>query len=148
MKSKKIITICSSASFYKDVLEIEKHLKKIGFMVKVPSTARKMKKSGNFDVSDWKTWFRDRSHYKKKTQLMKGHFEKVVQADAILVVNNKKNGINGYIGGNLLMELSLAFHYKKRIYILNDIEEDHPFAEEVFGLNPIFINGDLKRIKR
>lgn len=79
---------------------------------------------------------------------MKGHFKKVVQADAILVVNNKKNGINGYIGGNLLMELSVAFHYKKPIYILNDIEENHPFVEEVFGLSPIFLDGNLEKIKR
>lgn len=59
-----------------------------------------MKKSKNFDVSAWKTWLRDKSHYKKP------------------------------------------------IYILNEIEENHPFAEEIFGLNPIFLNGELERIKR
>lgn len=46
MKPKRIITICSSASFYRDVLEVEEQLKRMGFTVKVPSTAHKMKKAG------------------------------------------------------------------------------------------------------
>lgn len=146
MRRKKTITICSSASFYKDVLEIEKQLKGMGFKVKIPTTAQKMQKSGNFTVEYYKTWFKNKKDYKKKTQLMKEHFKKVIEGDAILVVNKKKNGVAGYIGGNLLMEMALAFHFKKPIYILNEIEDNHPFIEEILGLNPIFFGGDLTGI--
>jgi hypothetical protein len=48
---------------------------------------------------------------------MKGHFKKVLDSDAILVTNFEKNGVEGYIGGNVLMEITLAFHYKKPIFI-------------------------------
>lgn len=148
MKAKKIITICSSASFYKDVIEVEKELKKLGFKVKIPTTARKMEKNGNFNVNSYKTWFKNVKDYKKKTKLMRGHFKKVIEGDTILVVNNKKRGIVGYIGGNVLMEMTLAFHYKKPIYILSKIGKKQPFIEEILGLNPIFLNGDIKKITK
>lgn len=146
-KQKKIITICSSASFYREVLEIEEALKGMGYKVKVPSTARKMKKNNDFNVAKYKTWFKNKKDYKKKTKLMKEHFRKVLEADAILVVNNTKNNIAGYIGGNLLMEMALAFQNRKPIYILNHIEEVHPFIEEILGLNPIFLDSDISKIR-
>lgn len=145
IKKCKLITICSSASFYKGVLKIEKQLKKLGFKVKSPLTAYKMKNSGNFDVTHYKTWFKNKD-YKKKTKLMNDHFKKIVEADAILVVNNEKNGIKGYIGGNTLMEMSLAYYFKKKIFIWNEIDSSLSTEEEVRGLNPIFIKQNLSRI--
>ena len=146
-QTKKIITICSSASFYKEVLDIESQLKKQGFTIKIPNTAIKMKKSGNFNVSDYKTWYKNKADYKKKTKLMENHFKKVLAADAILVVNNEKHGIAGYVGGNVLMEMTLAYHYKKPIFLLNDITSTLAIEEEIRGLNPMIIEGDLKKIK-
>lgn len=146
MKTNKIITICSSASFYKEVLEIEKQLKKLGFKVKIPHTANKMKKSGNFNVEDYKTWYKNKEDYKKKTKLMDQHFKKVIQADAILVVNNEKRGITGYIGGNVLMEMTLAYHLKKKIFIWNEVTSDLQIEEEIRGVNPVFIEQDLSKI--
>ena len=143
----KIITVCCSASFYKEALEIEKQLKKLGFEVKIPSTAYIMKKNNNFDVSFYKTWYKNKAHYNKKTKLMNGHFKKVIEADAILVFNLQKNGIPGYIGGNGLLEMFLAYLHKKPIYIYNSISDDLNIAEEVYGLNPIFINQNLEVIK-
>ena len=147
-KSRKTITLCSSASFYKQVLEIAAELKKLGFKVKIPHTANIMKKTGNFDADFYKTWFRDKNDYYKKTQLTKMHFRKVIGADAILVVNSDKNGTAGYIGGNGLMEMGLAFHYKRPIFVYNPISERLNIKEEIYGLNPIFINGDLNLISK
>jgi len=143
---KKVITICCSAAFFKDAIEIGKELKKLGFKVKMPKTALIMKRADDFDVSHYKTWFDNRDDYKLKRDLMKGHFRKVIEADAMLVLNYKKNKIPGYIGGNVLMEAALAFHYKKPIFIYNEISDRLNVAEEVYGLNPIFINKDLNLI--
>lgn len=145
-KNPKIIAICSSASFYKQVLEIERELKKLGFKVKTPKTAKIMKKNNNFDVSYYKTWFRNKEDYTKKTKLMVHHFNKIVKSDAILVVNNEKDGIEGYIGGNTLMEMLVAFLNKKKIFILNGISGKLPLSEEIFGMEPIFIKGKLEEI--
>lgn len=148
MSSKKIITICSSATHYRQVLEIEKQLKKMGFAVKIPKTAKIMKKNNDFDVSHYKTWYKNPSDYSKKTKLMLGHFKKVVECDAILVTNYEKKGFKGYIGGNALMEMTLAFINKKPIFVLNPVDEELEIKEEVHGLKSIILNGDLSLIAK
>lgn len=70
--SKPTITICSSASFYRQAVDIQAKLGKAGFRVIIPATAERMKKSGDFDVSHYKTWFGDTNDYHKKTALMGG----------------------------------------------------------------------------
>ena len=142
----KIIALCSSVSFYEELLNIEKELKSRGFKTKIPTTAYTMQKKGNFNVEKHKTWFKD-NDFRRKTTLMKEHFVKIVKSDAILVVNNKKHGIEGYIGGNVLMEMVIAFHFKKKIFVLNKIPQTHPFLEEIYGLNSVIIHGDLTKIK-
>ena len=142
----KTIAICSSASFYKQVLEVEKQLKKLGFKVKIPKIANVMRRNNNFDVSYYKTWFKNEKDYTKKTKLMLHHFNKILKSDAILVLNYDKNGTRGYIGGNTLLEMLIAFLNKKKIFILNEISEKLPIEEEIYGLNPIFIKGKLEYI--
>ena len=121
-------------------------LEKRGFKVKIPHTANKMKKSGDFDIKTYKTWFKNPNDYRKKTKLMRQHFKKVLECDAILVLNHEKNGVEGYIGGNGLMEMALAFHYRKPIYVLNPVFDTSPFYEEILGMNPIFLNGELLKL--
>jgi hypothetical protein len=146
MRTKKTIVICSSVAFYKDVLDIEKQLVSLGYDVRVPETAKKMEKTGDFDEKKQKTWYQDPSTYSVKTTLMKNHFKEITKGDAILVVNNRKNNIDGYIGGNTLMEIAIAFQYKIPIYILNPIADTLPIKEEIYGVFPTFLNGDLKNI--
>ena|SRR3989338_1039701 len=143
----KTITICCSASFYRHALEAEEELKKCGFRVLIPRTAYRMKKSGNFEVAAYKTWFANDGDWKKKTALMKEHFEKVLEGDAVLVLNFAKNGVDGYIGGNVLMEMALAFHYKKPLYVLHPVNAKLPVYEEVLGMQPLFLNGELNNIR-
>jgi len=147
MNKVKTITVCSSASFFRDVLAIRDKLKRAGFQVKIPLTAEKMEQSGDFKVRSYKTWFKDDDDYKIKTKLINDHFKKVIESDAILVVNQRKNGAPGYIGGNTLMEMAIAFHYKKPIYLWNPIAKGCLFEEEIRGLDPILINRDLSKIK-
>lgn len=108
----KTITICSSVNFYRQVLDIQEQLEKAGLTVLVPATAKKMKETGDFEANNYKTWFGDEGDYRKKTGLMRGHFAEIEKGDAILVVNNEKNGQNNYIGGNVLMEMTIAFYLK------------------------------------
>jgi diphthamide synthase subunit DPH2 len=142
----KKITICCSASFYRQALEVEEQLRKLGFEVEIPHTAYKMKESGDFNVDTYKTWYKNAADYGKKAELMRAHFDKVVESDAILVLNYEKKGVQGYIGGNGLMEMGIAFHYKKPIYILNPVPETLPIYEEIMGMQPIVLNGDLGKL--
>ena len=120
----------------------------MGFAVKIPKTAKIMKKNNDFDVSHYKTWYKNPSDYSKKTKLMLGHFKKVVECDAILVTNYEKKGFKGYTGGNALMEMTLAFVNKKPIFVLNPVDEELEIKEEVHGLKSIILNGDLSLIAK
>ena len=142
----KTITICSSANFYKQVIAIKTELEQLGYKVLVPQTALKMEASGDFDVTHYKTWFGDASDYDKKAALMRAHFEEVAKGDATLVVNNEKHGQQNYIGGNVLMEMAIAFHLNKPIYILNDIPHESSFLEEIIGLGSMPLGGDLQKL--
>lgn len=149
MKSNKnkTIVICSSASFYRQVVEVEKQLKDLGFKVKTPLTVSKMKNSGDFRVETYKTWMERPEDYKRKVYLTKKHFDEVRKGDIVLVLNYKKNGKNGYICGAVLMEMAIAFHLKKPIYVLNPIDDTSKYKEELYGMLPKVINGDLSKIK-
>lgn len=135
--------MCSSASFYKDLFPIQATLKKLGYKVILPSTANAMKRKNNFDVDSHKTWYKNPKDYHKKRALMDAHFKKIIKGDAILVANFNKNGVKGYIGGNALMEITLAYFFNKPIFILNDITKDCSIREEIYGVNPVFLKGNL-----
>lgn len=141
MTKQPIITICSSANFYKQVCEIQEELEKLGVTVLIPVMATKMKEANDYEVSHYKTWMADPGDYHKKAALMHGHFDEVEKADAVLVVNNEKHGVANYIGGNVLMEMALAFHRRKPIFILNEIPEASAFLEEIMGMLPVVLHG-------
>lgn len=138
------ITICSSANFYKEVVDVEKELQDMGFETIIPYTAGIMKESGDFNVSHYKTWFGDKNDYHKKTDLMLKHFDKIAEGDAILVINNEKHGVANYIGGNVLMEMAIALYLKKPIYLFNEIPSESSFLEEIVGMFPVVLHGDIK----
>lgn len=144
--AKKIITLCASVVFYEHVNEIADVLQEKGFQTIVPKTAEKMRESGNYEVSSVKTWYENSEHFTKKRALMDAHFAAVETADAILVVNDKKHGVEGYIGPNVLMEMAIAYYLKKPIYILNDISKDLNVYEEVYGMDCQILNGKLEKI--
>lgn len=143
MSTKPIITICSSANFYQQAGDIQDQLAKHNLEVVIPAAAIKMKEAGDFDVSHYKTWFADANDYPKKAALMRAHFDRIAEGDAILVLNFEKHGVTNYIGGNVLMEMSLAFYLKKPIFILNDAPEHSAYLEEIYGMQPIFLHGDI-----
>lgn len=142
------ITICSSANFYRQVIEIQELLEKQNYRVLVPATAAKMKQSGDYDVSHYKTWFANDNDYHKKSALMRGHFEEIEHGDMILVLNYEKHGIPNYIGGNVLMEMGIAFYLNKPILILNEVPEDSPFIEEIKGFMPIVLHGKIEDLPK
>lgn len=146
LMNRPIITICSSAAFYKQAVDIQAQLNKLDCEVIVPATATRMKESGDFDVSHYKTWFADPNDYHKKAQLIRAHFVEVRKGDAILVLNYEKHGVQNYIGGNVLMEMSLAFWLNKPIFIINEVPEDSAFEEEIRGMEPILLHGDASAL--
>ncbi len=80
------------------------------------------------------------------TERIRMHFNKVEWSEAVLITNYDKNNIPNYIGPNTLMEMGLAFHLGKTIFLLNPVPET-AWKEEILGMRPVIINGDLNLIK-
>jgi len=151
-----LITICSTIKFWPKILEIKKQLEDMGHEVLIPPhevknekgdlipveqyyEIRKQMMAQNGQEHDW-IW-------QRKKEAMNSHFEKVNEAHVILVLNYEKNGVDNYIGGNVLLEIGLAFWLNKPIYFMNPIPQTLSYTEELKGMQPIIINGDLTLIK-
>lgn len=73
------------------------------------------------------------------------HFAKINCSDAILVINEDKNGIANYIGGNTLIEISHAYAQGLDIFLLNPVPV-LSYSDEINGMHPIVLNGDLGKL--
>ncbi len=152
------ITVCGSIGFYKEMEAIRDELIKLGHEVKIPELTLEVpeefgggkkvyfgeyiEKNGGIDSfsADHKIW-------DLKEGAINDHFEKINWGEAILVVNHDKRGIVGYVGGNTLIEIGVAYYLKKKIYILNPVSSELSYKQEIMGMKPVFLNGDLKLIK-
>lgn len=143
MSSMKTITICSSMTFYPEVLKLGQKLERKGWKVLYPESALIMQKTKNFDPIE----FRKHITAKDKAKFIKLHFEKELTSSAILVVNKTKNGIKGYVGGNALMEMGIAFNADIKIYLLHPYLKTHPFYDEISAMQPIVLNGKIDKLK-
>ena len=83
---------------------------------------------------------------KSKFDLIKYYYDLIKENDAIVVVNETKKEIEGYIGGNVLIEMGFAYVLNKKIFLLNDIP-DVSYKDEIVAMKPIVLNGDLSLIK-
>ena len=46
------------------------------------------------------------------------------------------------------MEMGFAYYLKKPIYILNDIPKNMIYTEEIIGVKPIVLRGNLRKIRK
>lgn len=140
---KPVVALCSSASFYKQLVGVAEELEREDLAVILPRSARRMKESGDFSLQ-YQSWRTNDADYPQKAALIRAHFEEIERADAVLVLNYEKRGQANYIGGNVLMEMSLAFYLRKPIFILNEAPADSPFLEEILGMLPVLLHGRLE----
>jgi len=145
------ITVCGSAGFFEDMLKVKKQLEELGHEVKLPPSKIKDDNGNMIPVTEYYNIRKNSGEdaewvWEEKTKAMRNHFDKVEWSDVILVLNNNKKDVKGYIGANTLLEMGLAFHLGKNIFLFNDIPEIDS-KEEIIGMKPIVINQDLTKIK-
>ena len=124
-----IITICSSAKFYDKIPKIKRELEDLGHQVLTPSL--------EFSRQDAKL--------KIENDLIMKHFKKIELCDAVYITNYNTNEVKGYIGGNTLMEMGLAYYLGKNIFMLNEIPK-MPYTDEIIAVKPIVIGTDWDKL--
>ena len=82
---------------------------------------------------------------KLKRGFIDEHFRKIDDSDAVLIVNLDKNGAINYVGGNTLIEIAYAYAQGLEVFLLNPIPEVS-YADEIRGMHPIILNGEVVRI--
>lgn len=68
---------------------------------------------------------------------------RIEQADVLLVVNERKHGIDGYVGANTLVEIGMAYAFNAPIYMLNQYDAAQPNATELAGLIDGIVGDDI-----
>ncbi|MFH1828819.1 MAG: hypothetical protein ABH824_06180 [Nanoarchaeota archaeon] len=86
-------------------------------------------------------------HQKNNMDAIREFWNKMQGADAVLVLNYDKHGIQNYIGGNTLMEIGFAYVLNQKIFLLNPIPEIQFYKTEIEAVKPVIINGDLSLIQ-
>lgn len=144
------ITICGSIAFYNEMLKIKKRLELQSHEVKLPPFEIADENGNMIPIKEYydrrKAETKDTGWiWDRKEEAIKMHFNKVAWADAVLILNFDKNNILNYIGGNTFLEMGVAFHLNKKIYLFNPIPVI-TYKEEIIGMKPIIINQDLNLI--
>ncbi len=136
------IVICGSMLFSKEMMEVAKELERGGHGVTTPHNADKYAS----EVLKMELNSSESIENKIKDDLIKDYFNKIKNADAVLILNIEKNGIDGYIGGNSFLEMAFAHVLDKKIYLYNDIP-DMSYTDEIIAMQSIMINQNLNKIK-
>ena len=138
-KKEPIIALSASISTYDRVIPLSDQLVEIGLRVALPAMAERMKTEGRANEEARIDWPARSDGYTYKEKLMRDHFASVARSD-------EKNGKPNYIGGNVLMEMTVAFYLKKPIFILNSAPQDSPLIDEIMGVRPVFLHGDITNL--
>jgi nucleoside 2-deoxyribosyltransferase len=123
-----------------------------GYEVDIPLTSQKII-NGELTLEDFLSEkakngdavFRESAMKKNKDDLIKRYYNKINEADAILVLNIEKKGIANYIGGNTFLEMGFAYVLNKKIYLFNNIPE-LSYKDEMVAMQPLILNGDFSKI--
>lgn len=152
------ITICGSIGFYKEMESARDYLLERGYEVKVPELSLEVpQKFGGGKVSYYGKYIEENGGidafpdvheiWDLKESAIRDHYEKIDWSDAILVINHEKRGISGYIGGNTLIEMGVAFYSGKDIFVLNVVSSQLSYKHEIMGMKPTLLNGNLDSLK-
>lgn len=124
-------------TFAKEMIELKAKLEKLGHEVVVP---KNLDKYVNESIKVEDKW--DKLHF----DVFREYFEEIKNSDAIIVVNNDKNGVKGYIGGNSLIEMAFAHVLNKKIFLINQIPK-MSYTDEIDAMKPVIIGNNLDKLK-
>ncbi len=127
-------------SFGEEVKKIAAELEEMGHEVLLPNRILlDVMKDLNSDPVKAKT----RNGY----DAIRVHFNKFLEADAVLICNYTKRRVKNHIGANTLMEAGFAYYHEKPIYALNPLLNQKYIHDEMYSFDIQVLNGDLSKIE-
>lgn len=135
----KIFLICSRY-LYDRVPKIKEELEKAGHIITFPNNYEDPSTENRLKEKD------PQNYFKWKADMLRLQGDKVNNNDAVVVLNFEKNNQVNYIGGATFLEMFKVWEFGKKIFLMNPIP-DSILKDEIIGLNPIILNGDLSKIR-
>lgn len=134
------ICICCSLSFTDKAKNVAQNLEKMGHDVLLPNGVL-------VDAIHKPDFDPVAAKHDNGYDAIREHFDKIKKADAILVCNYTKNGVENYIGANTFLEMGFAYYLGKPIFVLNPLPDYKYVNDELLSFDVKNINGDLLMIK-
>jgi hypothetical protein len=138
------IAIIGSMKFAHDMVQIKKELDALGHEAVIPVGTGPHLTDGDF-VEDLEANLK----FCIEEDVMRENFRQVAQNDAVLVLNKRRNDMDGYIGISALLEMGIAHYLGKKIFLYNPTPHfsEVRWAHEVAIMQPTVISGDLSKIQ-
>jgi len=134
------IFVCCSKHLYHKIPIVKEQLEKLGHEITLPNSYEEPLKEEEIKKLSQK------EHSAWKGAMLKKQIVKVMDNDAILVLNFDKNSQKNYIGGATFLEMFKAWELGKKLFLFNEVP-DGILRDEIIGFSPIILNGDLSKIK-
>lgn len=137
------IVLCGSLTAVDEMVRVQKLLEEKDVLARIPGSITE-----NISSEQYTQLRKDNLNefIKQKGARMLTHFDYISAYDAVLVVNPPKNGIDGYIGPNTLMEMAHAFALRKKLFVLYPVSEESAFSDELIGMNATNLNGNINTL--
>ena len=139
------IYVLGSNAFMKAMVEAKDQLCELGYDGWIHPHYEEMVRTNTMEKGQYSD-AGEAAAAKRNNDYIRVHYAHILESDAILFVNNTKKGIENYVGGNVLMEMSQAYVNNKKIFLLNDIPREMSYTAEIEAMDPICLHGDLKNI--
>lgn len=128
------ITVCGSMQFEREMKAAAAQLESFGYDTEIPNSVEGHAYGEGVNLD---------TIVERKQGFIREHFAKIDKSEGILVANYPKNGVDGYIGSNTLMEMTYAFSQGLDIYTLCDLPTNVGYASEINALSPVVLQGDI-----
>ena len=84
--------------------------------------------------------------WKIKGDAIKSYLKEIDKADAVLFCNFDKGEKKNRVGDNSFLEMGYSFFKEKKIFVLQAPPYGDDKIEEVLGMQPLFLNGDISKL--
>lgn len=151
---RKHITLCGSMIFVDKMMSIKNELEEMGYSVTCPKLSDEEEKTGAITFMDYieslggiEKVTPENSVWKIKGEAIKEYKKEIDASDAILVCNFDRDEKQNRIGDNSFLEMGYAFFMNKEIFVLQGPPYGDEKIEEVLGMTPTFLYGNLNTIQ-
>lgn len=148
------ITLIGSMIFMGKMNEIKSTLETFGHSVVSPALTQEEVKTGVDTFMDYvdaqggvEKVLPDNAIWKIKEESMKAYKKNLDEADLVLVCNFDKGEKKNRVGDNTFLEMGYSFFLGKKIYVLQGPPHGDEKIEEVLGMRPVFLYGDVERLE-